>query len=100
MENYKKSNTPKTPKRKPGRGKKFHSVGTVSTSELEQKIEELTTKIEGVYTCRNCGKTAKDKTHLTIHIETHIEGLEFNCTHCGKVCRSRNSLTKHLGRYH
>ena len=71
-----------------------------SQDVIIQKIEELTVKIDGVYTCGNCGKTAKDKTHLTRHVETHIEGLEYNCQHCGKVCRSRNGLTAHIGKYH
>jgi len=97
VENYKKF---KTPKRKPTSRTMTTAGGSVTTPELEQKIEELTVKIEGVYTCGNCGKTAKDKTHLTRHIETHIEGLEYNCPHCGKVCRSRNGLTSHVGRYH
>ena len=90
----------KTPKRKATRGSMIPAGGSLSKTELEQKIEELTVKIEGVYTCRDCGKTAKDKTHLTRHIETHIEGLEYNCPHCGKVCRSKNGLTSHIGKYH
>ena len=98
VENFKKS---KTPKRKPTTSRTMIPAGgSFTTPELEQKIEELTVKIDGVYTCGNCGKTAKDKTHLTRHIETHIEGIEYNCAHCGKVCRSRNSLISHVGRYH
>ena len=96
-ENLKNS---KTPERKLSGRTMIPTGGSVSTPELAQKIEELTMKIDGVYTCRNCGKTAKDKTHLTRHIETHIEGLEYNCSHCGKVCRSRNILTTHLRKYH
>ena len=76
------------------------SVGAVSMNELDQKIEEMTGKIGGVYTCRSCGKTAKDKTQLTRHIETHIEGLEYSCSHCNKTCRSRVALSIHLSRYH
>ena len=98
VENFKKS---KTPKRKPTNSRTMIPAGgSFTTPELEQKIEKLTLKIDGVYTCGNCGKTAKDKTHLTRHIETHIEGLEYNCPHCGKVCRSRNGLTSHVGRHH
>ena len=72
----------------------------VNMAELEQKIEEMTGKIEGVYTCRNCGKTARDKTELTRHIETHIEGLEYSCSRCNKTCRSRVALSMHMSRYH
>ena len=96
-ENLKNS---KTPERNLSGRTMIPTGGSSSTPELAQKIEELTMKIDGVYTCRNCGKTAKDKTHLTRHIETHIEGLEYNCLHCGKVCRSRNILTTHLRKYH
>ena len=100
VDDVEKSKNSKTPRRKSTGRSMTPAGGSLTTPELEQKIEELTVKIDGVYTCGNCGKTAKDKTHLTRHVETHIEGLEYNCQHCGKVCRSRNGLTAHIGKYH
>ena len=69
-------------------------------SDLDKKIKELTDKINGVFTCKVCGKTAKDKTHLRNHIETHMEGLSFPCAFCEKTFRSRHSLVCHRSKYH
>ena len=74
------------------------SVG--ETSEANDIIAELTLRIDGVYTCGNCGKTAKDKTHLKNHIETHIDGLVYSCDYCNKTFRSKNSLAIHISRCH
>ena len=71
-----------------------------SVDEIEQKIEELTDRIDGVWTCKVCGKTSGRKLHLGWHIESHIEGLSFPCNECDKTFRSRCSLYSHFSRFH
>ena len=68
--------------------------------EIEQKIEELTDRIDGVWTCKVCGKTSGRKLQLGWHIESHIEGLSFPCNGCDKTFRTRDSLRNHVYKFH
>ena len=65
--------------------------------ELNQKINAISEKVHGVWTCLSCGKTAKDQSRLAIHIEgLHIEGFSHPCTGCSKMFSTRNSVAKHI----
>ena len=85
------------------RPQKHHIVAKSSTSEggdtpieeLNRLLEEQTEKINGIYTCKVCQKTAKDKTNLGKHIESHLEGLCFSCNECPQQFRSREALRHH-----
>ena len=90
------------PKRERERPQKHHIVAKSSTSEgdtsiqeLNRLLEEQTEKINGIYTCKVCQKTAKDKTNLGKHIESHLEGLCFSCNECQQQFRSREALRWH-----
>ena len=69
-------------------------------AELDQKIEDILVKTNGVWTCRVCGKFANHKSKLKQHVETHIDGFSHPCGLCGKSYRSRNVLRMHLSRDH
>ena len=69
-------------------------------AELDQKIEDILVKTNGVWTCRVCGKFANHKSKLKQHVETHIDGFSHPCGICGKSYRSRNVLRMHLSRDH
>ena len=69
--------------------------GDTPIEELNRLLEEQMEKINGIYTCKVCQKTAKDKTNLGRHIEVHLEGLCFTCNECQQQFRSRNSLRCH-----
>ena len=69
-------------------------------NEVDQKIEELTQRIDGIWTCKACGKTSPRRQLLGWHIETHLEDLSFPCQQCGKTFRSRNALKIHCHRNH
>ena len=69
-------------------------------SEVDQKIEELAERIDGVWTCKACGKTSQRRRDLGWHIETHLENLSFPCQQCDKIFRSSNSLNFHNSRFH
>ena len=68
-----------------------------SLEHLDEKINEYIEKdSDGRYKCGFCGKSPfRLRIHLKNHIETHIEGLQFQCSHCPSILRSRNSLEKH-----
>ena len=68
-------------------------------TELDEIINSMLKKIDGIWTCTKCRKTDKHKTNATKHIETHIEGMSHPCGYCGKTCRSRNGLQTHLSRH-
>ena len=74
-------------------------AGTSNLEEVDQKIEELTDRVNGVWTCKACGKTSQRKLQLGWHIETHLDGLSFPCNECDKTFRSRSSLHSHKFRY-
>ena len=69
-------------------------------TNLDEKIEEMISVVDGVFTCTICGTTCKQKVNLKKHIETHIEGLSFPCQQCDKTFRFRNSLQKHISTIH
>ena len=66
-------------------------------NKINQHIESLADR---TFKCTICGKTAKLKTNLKNHIETHLEGLSFPCQLCGKTFRSTNAYNIHKTRYH
>ena len=54
----------------------------------------------GQYVCKLCGKTSNLSRNLKNHIETHMEGLEFQCKMCEKKCKTRAMLYMHVSKYH
>ena len=54
----------------------------------------------GQYVCKLCGKTSTLSRNLKNHIETHMEGLEFQCKMCEKKCKTRAMLYMHVTKYH
>ena len=65
-------------------------------SELDSKLEELTDRIDGVWTCKSCGRTAQRKRDLHWHIESHFGDLSLPCGHCDKTFRSKRSIESHI----
>ena len=74
-------------------------AGTSNLEEVDQKIEELTDRVNGVWTCKACGKTSQRKRDLGWHIETHLDGLSFPCNDCEKTFRSRSALDNHRRKF-
>ncbi|XP_006867465.1 PREDICTED: zinc finger protein 382 [Chrysochloris asiatica] len=50
---------------------------------------------EKPYVCSQCGKAFRQKTALTLHEKTHIEGKPYICIDCGKSFRQKATLTRH-----
>ena len=51
---------------------------------------------ERSYTCLDCGKFSKYKSHLKAHLMTHIGEEPHQCQECGKRCLGKNELNRHL----
>ena len=69
---------------------------------ITEKIDSLIEKRNGIWTCKECGKTLARNTSFEIakHAEIHIEGVSYTCNQCGFVARSRNNITNHVSRKH
>ena len=76
------------------------AVSVKDNSQVEEKIQELMFRQDGLYHCNVCGYKNKVKRDMVRHIETHIEGLSYSCSVCHKTFRSRNSLNNHKSNYH
>ena len=55
---------------------------------------------EGLFICKACGKTLKEKTKLRIHAEIHVEGLSYQCKTCTKIFSTQNRLWSHIHNNH
>ena len=67
-------------------------------SQLQFKtVEEIIEKIEieGVWSCKVCGKTMRGKTNMKRHAEIHIEGVSHVCQDCRMIFHTSNALNSH-----
>jgi len=72
-------------------------IGNNELKELDATIYSMMEKMDRLYTCQPCGKTAKLKTDLFRHIESkHISGVIHPCSMCDKTFRTRYSLEVHM----
>ena len=63
--------------------------------ETKLLIRTLIRKQDRVWRCVKCRYTSKKRNHLSVHVEKHIEGLEYPCELCGKVSRTSSSAKQH-----
>ena len=63
---------------------------------LETKVQELMGKINGVFTCKECDRTTRDRTDLRKHVEKHIDGLRFSCPECSRKYSRSSALKSHI----
>ena len=69
---------------------------------LDATINQYVERSEdGLFCCKVCGKSAKQKIHVKNHVEAkHLEGVEIPCPICGKKFSSRHNLTDHKSKVH
>ena len=53
-----------------------------------------------VWQCLHCTKSNKDKTAISRHVESHLEGHTHKCTICHKTYKTRLSLNVHMTQKH
>ena len=75
------------------------------TEDFQSKVLTLMDKEEGLdnkvtWSCKECKKSASDKSRIRKHVEQHISGLVFECIFC-EVRSGRSSyLDNHVLRHH
>ena len=72
----------------------------IDKKELKVKIEELIERNEGLWKCKQCGKTVAQKSYMKYHVETHIVGVTHRCKICSKTFDTRFNLQQHLSDVH
>ena len=70
------------------------------TEEKLKEVKSLVKKTNNFFSCKSCDYTNRKKHLLTLHAETHVEGLAFSCKYCEKVCPTRFSLRQHVHKNH
>jgi len=82
-------------------GEEMQIANDYAKGEQAVQIENMIEKYEGVWTCKQCGKTASQKCNIRTHVETHhLNDFSHHCDVCGKSCRSKNALNVHKSTYH
>ena len=78
------------------------SLSKEEKQNLDGKVNQHVERREdGLFHCKVCGKSAKQKIVVKNHIEAkHLEGIEIPCPICGKIFRSKHSLTQHSFKSH
>ena len=70
---------------------------------LDEKLNQMFSRDQsGMFSCHNCPMKSNKTTNMRDHVETHVEGLQFDCNFCSKPqrYRNRNSLRNHISKYH
>ena len=68
--------------------------------QIDSMMKRIKDGTNNRYKCTRCGKRARDRTDMSKHIETHLEGLSYPCDQCGKISRSSHALRYHIYTYH
>merc|ERR1712204_87009 len=70
-----------------------HSISALNTNgELSHRVAGLIEKIDGLWRCKVCGKTATRNSSIRSHAEAHIEGVSHTCHICSKTLSTRPNL--------
>ena len=69
-------------------------------NDLIKQLDSMMERLDGVWICKTCGKTNKEKRDARRHAETHIEGVSHPCNICGKLLRSSTALRMHVYKKH
>ena len=65
-----------------------------------REVEELLTRENRVWKCKECNKSFQTKENSRLHAELHVKGLKYFCNHCEQIFPARSKLRTHKHRYH
>jgi len=64
--------------------------------DLDDKLERMVEKIEGLWKCKVCNKTRNRKDVIIKHAETHLHGINHSCNICMRTYPTKNGLQSHI----
>ena len=67
---------------------------------INNSLETLVEEQPGGLMCKVCGRTKKRRTHMSAHLEIHLDSLRYICQYCGEVKRTSNAFRKHVNESH
>ena len=68
--------------------------------ELDKRLDELVEKCVGLWKCKICDKTGKQKVNIKTHAEIHVQGMSYSCNVCRKSFSTRSGLRTHINDIH
>jgi len=68
--------------------------------DVDEMIHSRMVKLDGSWSCTECGHITATKSHLYEHVEAKHTSSGYNCQYCLKFCPSRNALRSHIWRNH
>jgi len=76
--------------------------GSLSNTDkdIDRQVKQMMEKIDGLWECKVCGKTAPHKSNITQHVEIHIENMSHACHICRKTFPTRVYLKGHISGIH
>ena len=84
----------------------FENGENLSEEDHKKRLQEnVQVNVDGTASCKICGKIFRGapkaaKSNAKIHVEVHIEGLNYTCSQCDKTFRSKNALNCHVYQTH
>ena len=80
----------------------YEKISIKDLMDIKPTIEAMTERVGKVWRCKFCGKTTpgSQRNTLSLHIESHFEGVSYRCSHCGKSCKNKGALRGHMHRHH
>ena len=67
------------------------------TKLTEDNQESVMEKVEGVWSCKVCGKTTGiQKGHLREHVRIHMQPRKISCKLCGKMFKNKFNEDRHI----
>ena len=64
-------------------------------AEIKLKISQIIRKLNGKWSCSQCGKETNSKQNTESHIESHIKDKQFACNLCQKRLKSTQTARIH-----
>jgi len=76
------------------------SIEVSDIENLDEKIEEMMFKENGLWHCKMCDKAKPKKSNITAHVETNHLNNSIPCKFCEAIARNRPALAMHVRSKH
>ena len=63
---------------------------------IKEKLKTMVQKVNGMWSCKICGRAGRDQFNCMLHAETHMKGVFRKCNGCDKLFSTLSSLQSHI----